>query len=60
MKVHLVEVGAPLNHRRQERARAQFMEQLYWRPGALGEAESGEQIWFDQYDGTIERINLPL
>jgi len=36
------------------------MEQLYWRPGALGEAESGEQIWFDQYDGTIERINIPL
>lgn len=115
---HLVVVGAPLNHRRQERARAQCMEQLYWRLGelgvtrvileareksqrqkdlqlvnalrskgtmppdirveigfpreepmlwipdqmlgALGEAESGERTWFDQYDGTIERINIPL
>jgi len=36
------------------------MEQLYWRPGALGEAEIGDRTWFDQYDGTIERINIPL
>lgn len=115
---HLVVVGAPLNHRKQERARAQCMEQLYWRLGelgvsqvileareksqrqkdlqlvnalrskgtmspglrveigfprdepmlwipdqmlgALGDAESGERAWFDQYEGMVERIDIPL
>ncbi|MFI7482489.1 hypothetical protein ACH9EU_08720 [Kocuria sp. M1R5S2] len=33
---HLVVVGAPLDHRKQERARAHCMERLYWELGQMG------------------------
>lgn len=39
-------------------------EPMLWIPdqmlGALGDAESGERTWFDQYDGMVERIDIPL
>lgn len=35
---HLVVVGTPLDHRKQERARAQCMEWLYWELGQMGMA----------------------
>jgi hypothetical protein len=115
---HLVVVGTPLDHRKQERARAQCMEQLYWRLGemgvtkvflearensqqkkdlqlvnvlrirktmperlrveigfpseepmlwipdqvlgALGDAETDDTRWFNQYGGSVERIDIPL
>lgn len=33
---HLVVVGTPLDHRKQERARAHCMERLYWELGEMG------------------------
>ena len=115
---HMVVIGTPLDHRKQEHARAKCMERLLWelgeievtrvfleqrtqslnerdmklvrhlrgkksipsflrvdieRPstepmlwvpdqvlGALGDAESDETVWLDQYKGAIERIEITI
>lgn len=115
---HLVVVGTPLDHRKQERARAHCMERLYWELGqmgvttafleareksqrkkdlqlvnalrskatmpdglrveigfpqeepmlwipdqvlgAVGDAEHARSQWLDQYQGTVQRIDIEL
>lgn len=53
---HLVVVGTPLNHRKQERARAQCLEQLYWRLGELGVS----QVFLEQRTRSLNQKDLQL
>lgn len=53
---HLVVVGTPLNHRKQERARAQCMEQLYWRLGELGVS----RVFLEQRTRSLNQKDLQL
>lgn len=53
---HLVVVGPPLDHRKQERARAQCLEQLYWRLGELGVT----QVFLEQRTKSLNHKDLQL
>lgn len=53
---HLVVVGSPLDHRKQERARAQCLEQLYWRLGELGVT----QVFLEQRTKSLNQKDLQL
>lgn len=52
----LVVVGTPLNHRKQERARAQCMEQLYWKLGEMGVS----QVFLEQRTTSLNKKDLQL
>lgn len=53
---HLVVVGTPLDHRKQERARARCLEQLYWRLGQMGVS----QVFLEQRTRSLNHKDLQL